>query len=117
MVLLSGVLGIGCTGADLLFGPLPAGPRMNTDLELAIAIAQPSGQITTAIGLATIIQWADIATVPGTVVRITAQRQNTFNEDTAAPIELVGDGTLGSGRDAVPDGDNDVFDWDITGVG
>ncbi len=116
MVLLSGVLGIGCTGADLLFGPLPAGPRSNTELELAIAIAQPSGQITTAIGLATIIQWADIATVPGTVVRITAQRQNNFNEDTADPIELVGDGTLGSGRDAVPDGDNDVFDWDITGV-
>ena len=89
LVLLSGVLGIGCTPADLLFGPLPAGPRLNTELELAIAIAQPNQQITTATGVATIIQWADIATVPGTVVRITAQRQNNQNENTADPIELV----------------------------
>lgn len=116
MILLSGVLGIGCTGVDLLFGPLPTGPRLNTELELAIAIAQPNQQITTATGVATIIQWADIATVPGTVVRITAQRQNNQNENTADPIELVGDGTLGSGRDAMADGDNDIFDWDITGV-
>lgn len=116
LVLLSGTLGIGCTGVDLLFGPLPAGPRLNTELELAIAIAQPNGPITTATGVATIIQWADIATVPGTVVRITAQRRNAQMEDTADPIELVGDGTPGSGRDAMADGDNDVFDWDISGV-
>jgi len=116
VAMLSGVLGLGCTGVDLLFGPLPTGPRTNTDLELAIAIAQPNQQVSAAEGVATIIQWADIATIPGTVVRITAQRQNAQNENTADPIELVGDGTLGSGRDAMADGDNDVFDWDISGV-
>jgi hypothetical protein len=116
LAMLSGVLAIGCTGVDLFFGPLPTGPRLNTDLELAIAITQPNQQVTTATGVATIIQWADIATIPGTVVRITAQRQNNFQENTADPIELVGDGTLGSGRDAMADGDNDVFEWDISGV-
>lgn len=116
LAMLSGVLGVGCTGVDLFFGPLPTGPRVNTDLELAIAITQPNQQVSAATGVATIIQWADIATIPGTVVRITAQRQNNFQENTADPIELVGDGTLGSGRDAMADGDNDVYEWDISGV-
>jgi len=67
-------------------------------------------------GVETIIQWADLAEIEGTVVRITAQRRNNLNEDTADPIELIGDGTAGSGRDALSDGENDFFNWDITGV-
>lgn len=114
--LLATTVGMGCTGLDLLLGPLPLNGLPNTDLEIGIAIAQPSQQVTAAPGAPTIIQWADIATVEGTVVRITAQRRNNLDEDTADPIELVGDGTLGSGRGALGDGANDIFEWDITGV-
>lgn len=106
----------GCTGVDLFFGPLPTKPPSNTDLQLAIAVAQPNQQVNAAPGVATIIQWADIASVPGTVVRITAQRQNNLMENTADPIQLVGNGSAGTGRDALADGDNDVFEWDIGGV-
>ncbi|HPF38894.1 MAG TPA: hypothetical protein P5081_06315 [Phycisphaerae bacterium] len=106
----------GCTIFDAIFGPLPNNSNSNTDLSLGIAIVQPAEAVSATPGVATIIQWADIATIDGTVVRITAQRRNNLDEDNADPIELVGDGTTGSGRDAVADGDNDFFEWDITGV-
>ncbi|MFQ5500829.1 MAG: hypothetical protein ACE5EQ_00830 [Phycisphaerae bacterium] len=111
-----GILGAGCTAADFLFGPLPTGTPSNTDLELGITIVQPSQAITTAEGVKTIVQWADIATIEGTVVRVTAQRINSVNENDGDPIELVGSSTTGTGRDALADGDNDFFEWDIAGV-
>ncbi len=106
---------VGCTGADVLFGPLPI-DGADDSLDLALTIVQPSVATTAAPGAAAVIQWADIAEVPGTVVRVTAQRRNDLDEDIGDPIELVGDGTPGSGRDALPDGDSDVFIWDFTGV-
>lgn len=105
----------GCTIFDALFGPLPI-DNDNTSPSLGIAIAEPASQVTAAPGVTTRIRWADIAKIEGTVVRITAQRRNTDNEDTADPIHLIGNGTPGSGRDALADGDNDIFEWDITGV-
>lgn len=90
--------------------------QSNTTLDLAVAIAQPAATVTAAVGAPTIIQWADIAKVPGTVVRVAAQRQDALQADTGDPIQLIGDGTPGSGRDAVSDGQSDQFDWDITGV-
>ncbi|MFQ5429178.1 MAG: hypothetical protein ACE5E1_02610 [Phycisphaerae bacterium] len=107
---------VGCTGFDLLFGPLPAEETPATDLDLGIAIVQPAQQVTTAPGVATIIQWADIASVEGTIVRVTAQRRNNLDEDDADPIELIGNGSPGTGRDAMSDGANDIFEWDINGV-
>src|SRR5690606_33096550 len=107
----------GCTVLDLVFGPLPAPEDFdNTDLNIGIAIVQPAGAVMAAPGVDTVVQWADIASVDGTVVRITAQRRNDLDEDDAEPIHLVGDGTPGSGRDAIADGDNDRVVWDITGV-
>ena len=111
-----GFLGAGCTAADFLFGPLPTDTSSNTDLELGITIVQPSQAITTAEGVKTIVQWADIASIEGTVVRVTAQRMNSVNENDGDPIELVGNSTTGIGRDALADGDNDFFEWDIAGV-
>ena len=108
--------GTGCTALDFLFGPIPFGEVPITDLELGIAITQPSQAVTAAPGVATIVQWADIATLEGTVVRVTAQRRNTLDEDVGDPIELVGNGKPGTGREALGDGANDIFEWDITGV-
>ncbi len=105
----------GCTLFDALFGPLPINDN-DTTPSLGIAIAEPAAQVTAAPGVTTRIRWADIAKIEGTVVRLTAQRRNTDDEDTADPIHLIGDGTPGSGRDALADGDNDIFEWDITGV-
>lgn len=104
----------GCTIFDAIFGPLPG--ETTPDVDFGIAIVQPATAVTATPGVATVIQWADLAQVDGTTVRITAQRRNNLNENTADPIELVGDGTVGSGRDALADGDNDLFEWDITGV-
>lgn len=106
---------VGCTGADVLFGTLPR-DAADDSLDLGIAIVQPAVETTAAPGAAAVIQWADIAEIAGTVVRITAQRRNDANEDVGDPIELVGDGTPGSGRDALSDGDSDVYLWDFTGV-
>ncbi|MFQ5412306.1 MAG: hypothetical protein ACE5EC_08400 [Phycisphaerae bacterium] len=111
-----GFLGAGCTAADFLFGPLPIGTPSNTDLEIGITIVQPGQPVTTAEGVQTIVQWADITSIEGTVVRVMAQRKNNVDEDVGDPIELVGNTATGAGRDALADGDNDFFVWDITGV-
>lgn len=108
--------GATCSGFGVLFGPTEATEGAVSSLSTAIAVVQPIGATTAAPGAAVIIQWADIATTPGTVVRVTAQRQNDLAEDIGDPIQLVGDGTAGSGRDALADGDGDIFNWDITGV-
>jgi hypothetical protein len=81
-----------------------------------VAVVRPSKATTAAPGAQALVQWADIATLPGTAVRVSAQRQNALHENVGDPIWLVGDGTVGSGRDALADGDSDVFIWDITGV-
>ena len=106
----------GCSGFDLLFGPLLNDDGSNTDLDLAVAVVQPAGTVTAGPGATTVIQWADIAKITGSTVRLTAQHQNDLTENIGNPIELIGDGTPGSGRDAIADGNNDVFEWDITGV-
>ncbi len=108
----------GCTGYQFVFGPegvnlVLSGPD---DPAPAIAIAEPAGATNATIGVAGIIRWADIASTPGTSVRISAQRQSNLQEDIGDPIQLVGDGTTGSGTDALADGESDVFLWDVTGV-
>lgn len=115
-VLLAALAGLGCTGLNFLFGPELFPQEKTTDLDLGIAIVNPATPTTTTVGVQTIVQWADIATIPGTVVRISAQRENNLAEPIGDPIQLVGDGTPGSGRDAIGDGENDKFVWDIVGV-
>lgn len=113
----------GCTGLNLLFGPdlLPEEDPA-TNIDLGIAVAQPAAATTAEAGSKATIQWADIATVPGTTVRVQAQRVATSNGTplpgafTGPAIQLVGNGTPGSGRDALADGDNDLFDWNLAGV-
>jgi hypothetical protein len=113
------MLGATCSGIDLLLGPLPAADEASTSLTTAIAVVKPVEATTAALGANPLIQWADIATIPGTVVRVSAQRQDEeLAEDLEGegPIHLVGDGTTGSGRDALADGKADEFEWDIAGV-
>lgn len=113
------LLAAGCTGEFILFGGLPApSSTVNspTGTTLAVSVVTPATPTTAAPGVAAVIRWADIATVPGTSVRIVAQRQNDLQENIGDPIHLVGDGSVGSGKDALADGDGDTFEWDITGV-
>ncbi len=106
-----------CTGSDVLFGPLSQSPPPPAgSVDLGITVVRPGRAVTVSPGIEAVIQWADIATVPGTVVRVAAQRQNAILENVGDPIQLVGDGTPGSGRDALADGDADIFIWDFTGV-
>jgi hypothetical protein len=106
-----------CTGLNLFFGPDPTpGPQPATELEIGIAVAVPATTVAAANGASVTIQWADIATVPGTVVRLQAQREAQPQAFTGPVILLIGDGNPGSGRDALADGDNDKFEWDLTGV-
>lgn len=109
---------VGCTGQSLIFGPLavPEDAGRGAFPELAVAVAQPAGAVTASPGVFATIQWADLVSVPGTSVRVIAQRENNLQEPNADPIHLIGDGTVGSGRDALADGDSDIFTWDITGV-
>lgn len=115
LLLLLGLM-TGCTGQMVLQGTLPVPLPSNTDITLAVSIVTPRVATTATLGVAAIIQWADIATVPGTIVRVSAQRQNNLEEPIGDPIHLVGDGTPGVGRDALADGDADIFSWDVTGV-
>lgn len=106
----------GCTGADFILGPLPTPEATPASVDLAVAVVQPSKAVTASPGVQAVIQWADVATIPGTVVRVTAQRQNDARDNVGDPIQLVGDGSSGSGRDALADGDSDIVIWDFTGV-
>ncbi|HVP11131.1 MAG TPA: hypothetical protein VMV94_08110 [Phycisphaerae bacterium] len=110
------LIGAGCTGNSILSVMFPTDPAPASSNDLGIAIVKPSTAETASPGMQAIIQWADIGAVPGTVVRLAAQRQSAVHENRGDPIQLIGDGTPGSGRDAVADGDADIFIWDITGV-
>lgn len=118
------LLGAGCTGDVLMYGsvPVPDNASRNTELELAIAIAQPIDAASSPTGTGTPIRWSDIATLPGSVVRVQVQRLATTGTTTLPDaftgpvIHLVGDGTPGSGRDALGDGDNDLFTWTLNNV-
>ena len=115
---------VGCTGDVWLYGAaaVPEDVNRNTDLELGIAVVHPVGVETVNAGVLATVQWADITSVAGTGVRVQAQRLavsgNTTLPDafTGPVIFLIGDGTPGTGRDAVADGENDIFRWDTTGV-
>lgn len=110
------LLGATCSGLDVLFGPFLNNGGSGSELTLAVAIVQPASAVNAVPGVTTVIQWADIVSTAGTVARVVAQRQDSVGENLGDPIHLIGDGTPGSGRDALADGDNDVYLWDITGV-
>jgi hypothetical protein len=124
MVIVGPLFSAGCTGYDLLYGPVPVPESVNrnTEIDLAVTISQPVANVSAAAGTNQVLQWADIATIAGTVVRVQAQRQavqgNVLlkNSFTGPPIFLVGTGTPGTGGDALADGDSDKFTWNLTGV-
>lgn len=106
----------GC-GFNVFFGPDPTGQNANSDnTEIGISIVNPSSTVSATSGDSVTLRWADIASIPNTVVRLQAQREAAPNAFTGPVIQLIGDGSPGSGRDAVADGDNDSFVWDLTGV-
>ena len=118
LVLLLGLplIGAACSGFDYLLGPYWNQPQPDTTVQLAVSIVQPAAAVTAAPGVTTVIQWADIASTSGSSVQVSAQRESNLGEAIGDVIHLIGDGTPGSGRDAVGDGNNDVYEWDITGV-
>ena len=110
------VAAAGCTGFNYLLGPFWTQPAPTNTVELGIAVVQPSTTETAAPGVTTVIEWADVATLAGTTVQVSAQRQDSVGGNIGDPINLIGDGTAGSGRDAIADGNSDVFEWDLTGI-
>jgi hypothetical protein len=96
--------------------------QSNTDLEIGIAIQVPTTSVSVQGGDKTTLAWSDIAKEAGTTVRLQAQRVASIGSTvsgygfTGPVLNLIGDGTPGSGRDAVADGQNDSFSWDTTGV-
>ena len=94
----------------------------NTKLDTAISIQLPTTELNVAAGTKTTLAWSDIAKLPGTTVRLQAQRVASVGNVisgygfTGPVINLIGDGSPGSGHDAVSDGVNDTFVWDVTGV-
>jgi len=107
------VAAVGCDLFSPFFGPLPV-PNFNPNDELfAITIVQPTDTVVAAPGASTFVQWADLASTSGTTVRLTAQLLDAVMEPDGAPIDLIGDGTIGSGVDALTDGAGDFFELDL----
>lgn len=94
----------------------------NTTLDTAISIQLPTTELSVESGTKTTLAWSDIAKLSGTTVRLQAQRVASVGNPvsgygfTGPVIHLIGDGTPGSGNDAVSDGVNDTFVWEVTGV-
>lgn len=88
-----------------LFGGTPAEETVP-----AVAVAVPVTDTVVAPGATALIRWADIAKDAGTSIKVVAQRRNATDEAIGAALVLV------EGRDALEDGEGDVFNWDITGV-
>ncbi|MFQ5423396.1 MAG: hypothetical protein ACE5F9_05385 [Phycisphaerae bacterium] len=107
MAMISALVGAGCSSNALqgLFGGTPVPNPVP-----AVAVAVPAADTPVAPGAAAIIRWADIAPDAGTVISVRAQRRNATNEADGPELVLL------DGRDAVADGDGDIFEWDITGV-
>jgi len=105
---------MGCGQFSSFFGPLPD-PNFDPNDELfAITIVQPVATVVAAPGASTFVQWADLASTSGTTVRLTAQLLDAVMEPDGAPINLIGDGTIGSGVDALTDGAGDFFELDLS---
>jgi len=108
------VVAAGCGQFSSFFGPLPD-PNFDPNDELfAITIVQPVATVVAAPGASTFVQWADLASTSGTTVRLTAQLLDAVMEPDGAPINLIGDGSIGSGIDALTDGAGDFFELDLS---
>lgn len=104
---------VGCDLFSPFFGPLPD-PNFDPNAELFdITIVEPIDTLNAAPGASTFVQWADLASTPGTTVRLTAQLLDAVMEPDGAPINLIGDGSIGSGVDALTDGNGDRFELDL----
>jgi hypothetical protein len=106
-ILAAGLTSSGCSIPAILavLGQTPEEPQ-----EPAVSVAQPAVETNLMAGSTGLVRWADIATEPGTVVNVIAQRKNEIDESTGDPI------TIATNRDALVDGDGDVANWDVTGV-
>lgn len=117
LLLFASLLVSGCSGAAVLFGTIwPVGTPAAGSVDLGVAVVLPVAATEAPLGTEASIQWADVARTQGTVVRVSAQRQDADHEDVGDPVHLIGDGTPGSGRDALADGASDAYTWDVTGV-
>lgn len=99
---------VGCDGAAgryLLFGDTG-----EESIAPAVAMAEPNADTQASPGAPARIRWADVAETAGTVVTVRAVRRNNLGEATSPDIILV------DSRDAFPDGESDLFEWNIAGV-
>ncbi len=103
------VVASGCANVDLIAYLLGQGqPPLFPDL--AISVVQPDTNRNVSPGASALIQWADIASVPGTFVTVRVDRLNSATREKISEIVLV------PARDALADGVADRFEWDVTGV-
>jgi hypothetical protein len=103
--LLSCLAAGGCTEAGQVLGQLLGVARPQP----AIALVAPTADQTAQIGATVIVQWADVAFEPGTVVMVEALRLNS-NGDVVENIVVL------ANRDAMSDGAGDVLELDTTSL-
>jgi hypothetical protein len=103
---LSAFFGVGCT-AEMIYALLGVNQEQP---KLGIAFVRPLTNITVSPGAPATIQWSDLASVPGTEIKLIVERVDPATRDVISEIVLF------ESRDALADGGADLFDWDVTGV-
>lgn len=99
-------LAVGCT-TELFYALIGANQQPSP---LAISFVQPVTTRNVSSGAPATIQWADLASIPGTSVDVRVERVDPGTRSVISTISLV------TARDALADGDSDKFDWDVTGI-
>src|SRR5262249_47929622 len=77
---------------------------------LAVTFVKPVTTQSVSAGAPATIVWADIASIPGTFITLIVNRVDPATRDVISTIVLI------PSRDALADGDNDIFDWNVDGV-
>lgn len=103
------VVASGCN-TDLILYFLGASTTTNPPPEMAITFVKPATTQNAPLGAPAEIQWADIAPVAGTFITLKVDRIDPTTREIISELQLI------ASRDAQADGDNDLFDWDVTGV-
>jgi len=103
------VVASGCN-SDLILYFLGASTTNNPPPQMSVTFVLPLTTQNVALGAPATIQWADIAPVSGTFINLKVNRVDPTTREIISELQLI------ASRDAQADGDNDKFDWDVTGV-
>ncbi len=104
------VVASGCN-PDLITYFLGGFPTTGPDIpKLAITFVTPVTTQSVSAGAPATIQWADIASITGTFINLKVNRVDPATREVITTITLI------PSRDAIGDGDNDIFEWNVDGV-